>query len=581
MPKLTVLSGSDAGREFDLAAPSVSVGRHSTNAVHLHDERVSRRHLELRANPAGGYQLFDLGSGNGTRVNGRPVQVIDLRPGDRIELGDTTLEYTGDVPAERTRLVVRPSGSVPSAILRTVAADAGSQILARPDLATDWVRTRLASLAVMYEASAAVSHILDVDELLGRIVDLALRTTDADHGCALLADPDTGDLAPTAARSRPGHTDAEFVVSRTVADHVLKEEQGVLVADAAADERFRGGESIARHRIREVICVPLRGRRETVGVLFLDTQALNRGGDEEKRRGFEPEGEKRRGGEEERGADSFSSSPPLLFSPSRFTEDHLNLAVALAHQAALAVEETRYYRALVQAEKLAAVGQTIAALSHHIKNIMQGVRFGGDMVRTAMADDDTELLQKGWRLVEKNQARIDDLILDMLSYSKDREPATEPTALNALVEDVLEVVRGRATGLRVALDWKPGELPEVPCDPEGIHKALLNVASNAVDAVEGKESPRVEFSTGLSADGRFAEIAVADNGPGIPADRLADVFKPFVSSKGSKGTGLGLPVSRKVLREHGGDVTVESSPGLGCRFVLQIPLERRATSDEE
>jgi signal transduction histidine kinase/pSer/pThr/pTyr-binding forkhead associated (FHA) protein len=538
VPKLTVLQGPDAGREFDLAAPSVSVGRHSSNAVHLRDERVSRRHLELRATPAGGYQLFDLGSGNGTLVNGRPVQVADLRPGDRIELGDTTLEYTGEVPAERTRLVVRPSGSQPSAILRTVAADAGSQILARPDRATDWVRTRLASLAVMYEASAAVSHILDVDELLGRIVDLALRTTEADHGCALLIDPDSGDLAPAAARSRPGlDPGGEFVVSRTVADHVLKEGQGVLVADAAADERFRDGESIARHRIREVICVPMRGRRETVGVLFLDTQGR---------------------------AEAI-----------RFTEDHLNLAVALAHQAALAVEETRYYRAMVQAEKLAAVGQTIAALSHHIKNIMQGVRFGGDMVRTALADDDRVLLTKGWKLVEKNQARIDDLILDMLSYSKDREPAVEPTALNALVADVLDVVRGRAGELGVALDWQPGELPAVPCDPEGIHKALLNVATNAVDAVQGRESPRVEVSTGVSADGRFAEVAVADNGPGIPAERLADIFKPFVSSKGSKGTGLGLPVSRKVLREHGGDVVVESEAGRGCRFVLRIPLSSK------
>ena len=247
--------------------------------------------------------------------------------------------------------------------------------------------------------------------------------------------------------------------------------------------------------------------------------------------------------------------------------------------AALNVSPDQVRSALAANNYLAAVGQTIAALSHHIKNIMQGVRFGGDMVRTALADDDDELLHKGWKLVEKNQARIDDLILDMLSYSKDREPAVEPTALNALVADVLDVVRGRAAGLGVVLDWQPGELPTVPCDPEGIHKALLNVASNAVDAVEGRESPRVEVTTGLTADGRFAEVSVADNGPGIPPERLADVFKPFVSSKGSKGTGLGLPVSRKVLREHGGDVIVESEPGRGCRFVLRIPL--RTLSEPE
>ena len=111
----------------------------------------------------------------------------------------------------------------------------------------------------------------------------------------------------------------------------------------------------------------------------------------------------------------------------------------------------------MNAERLAAVGQTIAALSHHIKNIMQGVRFGADMVRTALKDDDRDLLGKGWKLVEKNQGRIDDLILDMLSYSKEREPAIEPTDLNKLCEDVLELVRGRAEERGVALDWRPGD----------------------------------------------------------------------------------------------------------------------------
>ena len=111
------------------------------------------------------------------------------------------------------------------------------------------------------------------------------------------------------------------------------------------------------------------------------------------------------------------------------------------------MEESRYHQALVNAERLAAVGQTIAALSHHIKNIMQGVRFGADMVRTALKDEDKDLLGKGWKLVERNQGRIDQLILDMLSYSKEREPAVEPTDLNKLCEDVLETgprPRGRS-----------------------------------------------------------------------------------------------------------------------------------------
>ena len=219
------------------------------------------------------------------------------------------------------------------------------------------------------------------------------------------------------------------------------------------------------------------------------------------------------------------------------------------------------------------MGQTIAAMSHHIKNIMQGVRFGADMVRTALRDEDKDLLGKGWKLVERNQSRIDQLILDMLSYSKDREPAVEPTDLNKLCEDVVEVVRGRAGDRGITLEWRTGTgVGAVVCDPEGIHRAVLNIVSNALDAVEDRPNPKVGVQTLLEADGNWVKIIVIDNGPGIPAAEIEDIFKPFISSKGSRGTGLGLPVSRKILREHGGDILVQSVPEKGSKFILRIPL---------
>ena len=546
MPKLVVLSGADVGKQFPLVAPSVTIGRHSGNEIQLTDNRVSRRHLEIRESGTG-HQLFDLESGNGTQVNGRLVQVIDLRAGDQIAVGDTVLVFTTDAltqnNADRTRLILQPPVAFASAILRSVAADTGSQILRRPDSATtEWLRSSLANLRVMYEATTAVSQILDVDELLGRIMDLVLRTTEADHGCVMLTDSESGELMPKAVRSRSTLTGKkqEFIVSRTVIDYVLKEKQGVLVSDAGTDDRFRRGESIAKHQIREVICVPMKGRHETVGVIFLEI-----GGTELPRT-----------------------------AATKFTEDHLMLAVAIAHQAALAIEETRYYQAFVQSERLAAIGQTIAAMSHHIKNIMQGVRFGSDMVRMGLDGDDREMLTKGWRLVEKNQARIDDLILDMLNYSKEREPLLEPTDLLSLGADVIDIVRGRADRSGVLIEWNPVTLPTVVCDPDGIHRALLNLLSNAVDAVESCDQPHITVTTAITPNSEYAEIAVTDNGPGIPPDKLADIFKPFVSTKGSKGTGLGLPVSRKILQEHGGDVLVTTSPKNGTTFTLQIPIRR-------
>src|SRR5262249_33628728 len=120
-------------------------------------------------------------------------------------------------------------------------------------------------------------------------------------------------------------------------------------------------------------------------------------------------------------------------------------------------------------------------------------------------------------------------------------------------------------------------LPRVPCDPEGIHRALVNIVGNAIDAVEETENPKV--LVGVKAEpvtdpskGAWVLLQVRDNGPGIPAGKLEDGFPPFVSTKGSKGTGLGLAVSRKILREHGGDVVVQSVVGQGSLFKLRLPL---------
>jgi signal transduction histidine kinase len=124
----------------------------------------------------------------------------------------------------------------------------------------------------------------------------------------------------------------------------------------------------------------------------------------------------------------------------------------------------------------------------------------------------------------------------------------------------------------------------VPADPEGIHRALLNIVGNAIDAVEQVERPKVlvgAFHEPIvdPTKGAWVGIGVRDNGHGIPAEKLSDIFRPFVSTKGARGTGLGLAVSRKILREHGGDILVQSKVGEGSQFVLRLPLRSPLNSD--
>lgn len=518
MAELVVVAGPDRGRTFTLGDGAVVLGRHSDNAVALSDLRCSRKHCELTPTPTG-WQLSDLGSGNGTRVNGGVIESVTLKPGDQIDIGETTL-LLNDEPKvadlDRTRIVMQADLGWPAPIEQSVKADDARTIF-QPSSA----------LALLYEASTLMNSEPDVDKLLHRVLDLLLQHLPAEQGCVLLKEG--GPLLPAAIRNHTGHD--ELHLSRTVAEHVLTTGAGVLLHDAPQDERFRGGESIVRQQLRHILCVPLRGRHDTVGVLFLVNTRTS--------------------------------------AEARFVEDHLKMALAVAHQCALALEENRYYQALIQSERLAAVGQTLAGLSHHIKNVMQGVRFGSELVRGGMDKNDPELLRRGWVLVEKNQKRIDDLIFDMLNVSKDREPILERTSIQKLLSDVKELLTGRAADNGVSLIVPELELPQVAADEEAIYRALLNVVSNAIDAVAGTENATVQLNALF--DEAEVLITIDDNGPGVPDAQREDIFKPFISTKGSRGTGLGLPASRKTLREHGGDLTVTDSELGGARFVFRWP----------
>jgi signal transduction histidine kinase/pSer/pThr/pTyr-binding forkhead associated (FHA) protein len=557
--RVIVIKGTDEGKTFELTQAVLGVGRDAANQIRLHDTEVSRRHAEFRQ-VDGEIHLVDLNSANGTFVNTLPIKDAVLRSGDHIQIGQSILVYSAgrndtqvssDL-ASRISMITRPDTEWSSAIIKTIAESEGSRILAKPEQAgTAWLKTALANLRIMYEASQAVSHILDLDQLLRRIMELIFGSIDADRGCIMVRNQGSNVFEPKAIRWREGvNSEEKITVSRTIMEHVLREKQGVLVSDASQDARFNTGQSIVRFGIREVICVPMRGRHETLGVLYLDTYSNAR--------------------------EVVESNRPS----GKFTEDHLSLAIAIAHQAALAIEETRYHHAMVQAERLAAIGQTIAALSHHIKNILQGLKSGSEILKMGLAGMDDQMLHQGWKIVEKNQGKIYDLVMDMLSYSKEREPAIEDTNLNQIVKDVLELLAGRAKEVAARVETRlEASLPVVQADPEGLHRALLNILSNAFDAVEERPKPQVGVVTALDNEEGWARITVIDNGVGIPAQRLLDIFKPFISTKGAKGTGLGLAVSRKILREHGGDILVQSQPGKGSRFILRLPIKSSLALD--
>ena len=547
MPSLFVIQGRNRGTRFELHANqgAVSIGREAGNAIQVDDHEVSRRHAEIRR-VGDGYVLGDLKSSNGTFVNDARIERSELSSGDRIRLGRTILIYAkdGDDPAMFAAVDIVPTTEAGdgSRIVRTMRED-DSIVLAAPEESQNrWLAKARSNLQVMYRTSLAVSHTLDIDELLGRILQLVFEWVEADRGCIMLLDPESRELRTKARRDRKAGDAATMQISRTILDYVLDHHEGVLTSDAQEDDRFASGNSVVRTGVREAICVPMRGRYDTVGLIYVDT------------------------------------TTPLIEAVDqgqrRFSDDHLKLMIAIGHQAALAVEDTTYYSAMVQSERLAATGQAIATLSHHIKNILQGIRGGSYLVEMGLENDDLGVLRKGWDIVRRNQDKISSLVMDMLTFSKEREPDPLPTDLAALIDDIVETVQQRAAESGATIHWQPpADLPLLLFDPSGMARAVLNVVTNALDAVEGREQAAVTVVAAADRDAGVARITITDNGAGMSPEMLADIFTLFVSTKGSKGTGLGLTVSRKILREHGGDIRASSRLGEGSTFVLEFPLE--------
>jgi signal transduction histidine kinase len=225
---------------------------------------------------------------------------------------------------------------------------------------------------------------------------------------------------------------------------------------------------------------------------------------------------------------------------------------------------------MVQAERLAVMGQTIANLSHHVKNILQGLSGGSYLVDEGIKRQQIDVVAKGWRIVEKNQERIASMVMDMLTYSKDRQPVLAATDLRETIDDCYELCVSRAKEMDVALKWnRPDSFPSIMADSEAMHRAILNVLHNAIDAVADIPDGLVDVSLTFARE--WVAIEIRDNGVGIPAEDLQRIFSVFESSKGNRGTGLGLPVSRKILQEHGGDIEVTSQIGQGSCFRLALP----------
>ncbi|MEO0482427.1 MAG: ATP-binding protein [Planctomycetota bacterium] len=566
MLTLTVLEGPDLGKRFELPDHEPQLLGRSSEALPLTDNTVSRRHAELTPD-AGGWYVRDLHSQNGTYLNNRPIsQRVKLANGDQIRVGSTLLLF-GERKSMDSSIVSLMSPRELDAEIETALPLVGdpdtmgagdSMMLAEPSpsaAAEDHLR-------IIYRLVELTATATDRQSLLASVMELVFHEFEPERGFILLAGPaPDSPLKPAVVKYRTPPKDkdeARIKVSRTILQHALDKGEGVLSSNAMGDPRFRAGDSVQLFKIRSAICVPVQFRERTFGALYIDSSIVN----------------------------------------YTFTEQQLALMNAIGRHTALALANVELIGEKLHTERLAAVGETVASLSHSVKNILQGLRGGADVVEMGLKRQDFKVASGGWEILKRNLDRIAQLTLNMLAYSSQKQVEYELQRVTSVIDDCVQLLEAQCQAKGVALIADADhEMPPIPIDPSLLHQALMNLVTNAVEAVEantGAVTVRAVYHDpggkrpggpiGPAAHGGmrgaptqatppWVEIAVIDNGPGIPKDRQRWIFEPFHSTKGLRGTGLGLAVTKRVVEAHQGRLTLHSEPGKGSAFVIALPAD--------
>ncbi len=403
----------------------------------------------------------------------------------------------------------------------------------------------------------AIAGSQKIEEVLDLILLVCQRELDADQGSILLLDTNPEgeqQLEMLASRGLPEDIVRRGYVPRagSISDYVIKERRPLIINDVPRTENFETmlADTSRKRRIVSAICVPLIAQERVLGTLNLNRTKTYRG---------------------------------------QFSDEDLEAASIVAGQASMVIENRRLHDELQQQARLAAVGQTVAGISHCVKNILTGVKGGLGLAEMGLKQDNMPLVSQGYDLLKRNVGSLSNLVLDLLDYSKEREPARSRFDLVETLNDVKASLehKGKALGVKIILD-APASLP-FEGDADQIFRALMNLAGNAVEASGerrgGASIPEVRLSiaenragrddltaTMVSRNSEWVRIDVADNGPGIPKEIQDRIWDLFFSTKGSKGTGIGLAASRKMIEEHGGRIRLNSHPDTGTTFTILLPV---------
>ncbi len=243
---------------------------------------------------------------------------------------------------------------------------------------------------------------------------------------------------------------------------------------------------------------------------------------------------------------------------------------------AFSVQDLREIKQLekekIEAERLAAVGHTVAGLAHGIKNLITALEGGMYMLQSGLAKGNIERIQKGMEMLVRNIERISMFIKAFLSFSKGRQIQAKICDPAQIAKEVVDLYSVKADEMGIKLkNEKKGKIDPAPIDYESMHECLTNLVGNAIDACQVSNGPGCFVTVRTFEEYGTIIYEVTDNGCGMDYEVKKKIFTTFFTTKGLDGSGLGLLMTKKIVREHGGKIYLESQPGQGTTFRISLP----------
>lgn len=401
-------------------------------------------------------------------------------------------------------------------------------------------------LDALYRLHHLVAVITDFDRLLESIMEESKKIAAAEASSLLLYDESRNDLFFQVALGETGNQQAlkqqiRLRLDEGIAGSAATTRKTINVSDAQKDERiYRTADEISQFETRSLLAVPLVDHDKLVGVL----EVVNKVG----------------GGP--------------------FTDVDERIMEVFASRVAMLLVNAKLIEENIRQQRLAALGMATAGLYHHTKNVISGLSASVELIDMGFEEDKPDLITKGWPILKRGVDRISNIVEDLLAFSKPRKPLKESCRLSSLLEEAAGSMEGLCAQRGIGLELDVGGLNRaLRIDPIGINRCVINLLSNAVDAVP-TSSGRIWIRCSKSTPG-WISFEIADNGPGIPAEKVHEIFDPFFSTKGSKGTGLGLAVSAKIVKEHGGKIDVYANEAVGSGAVFRVSLPNEPPNDVE